>query len=287
MLLEQIANGLVLGSIYALIAVGYSLQLGILKVVNLAHGEIMMISTFAAWVVVGPLDLGAGTAVATAIATGALLGLALERFALRPLRGRGELPPLVATIGVGTLLQAVAVLIFGFEQRPYPRPPSQLVNLGFAELTTIQLAILVVAVVSMLALHLVVQRTRFGKAIRATAELEKIAAVFGVNVPLVKLGTIALSSALGALAGVLIAMNFGVVSPFIGAVYGLKAIVIVVIGGAVSVAGAFAGGILLGIVEVMAASYFLSEYRDALAYLALLVVLAIRPRGIVARAELR
>lgn len=287
MFLEQLANGLVLGSIYALIAVGYSLQLSILKIFNLAHGEIMMMSTFAAFVVMTELGGGPATALVVAAATGAILGLALERFALRPLAGRGELPPLVVTIGVGMLLQAAAVLIFGFEQRSFPRPVSEIVDLHFAQVTTIQLAILVIAAVAMLLLHVVVQRTRVGRAIRATAELPKIAAVFGVNVPLIKLGTIGLSSGLGGIAGVLIAMNFGVVSPFIGALYGLKALVVVIIGGAASIGGAFLGGVLLGLLEVMAASYFLSEYRDALAYLVLLLVLAVRPTGLIARTVVR
>jgi branched-chain amino acid transport system permease protein len=287
MFLEQLANGLVLGSIYALIAVGYSLQLSILRVINLAHGEIMMFSTFAAYVVMTRLNQGPAVAIVAAMATGAILGLLLERLVLRPLRGTGELAALVATIGVGALLQAIAVLIFGFEQRAFPRPSSELIDIAGAQVTTIQIAILATAAACMALLHYMVQKTRYGRAIRATSELEKIAASFGVNVPLVKLGTVAMSSAIGALAGVLIAMNVGVVSPFIGSLYGLKALVVVIIGGAAAIGGAFLGGVLLGVIEVMAASYFLSEYRDAIAYLALLIVLAIRPTGLLARAALR
>ncbi len=287
MLAEQIVNGLVLGSIYALIAVGYSLQLSILRIFNLAHGEIMMFSTFAAYVVLVRLHGGLAAATVAAIATGIGLGMLLERLALRPIKSRGELAPLIVTIGVGTLLQAGAVLVFGFEQHAFPRPFADMLDLGFAQVTPVQLAILTVGAVTMAALHVIVRRTRFGRAIRATSELEPIAAVFGVNVPMVKLATIALSSGLGALAGVLIAMNFGVLSPFIGAAYGLKGLVVVIIGGAASIEGAFVGGILLGLIEVLAASYFLSEYRDALAYFVLLLVLALRPSGLFARAALR
>lgn len=211
----------------------------------------------------------------------------LERLALRPIKRGGELAPLMVTIGVGALLQAVAVLIFGFEQRSFPRPVVQGLDLGFAYVTPIQIAILLVAAATMLGLHMVIRHTRFGLAIRATAELQNVASAFGVNVPMVKLGTIALSSGLGALAGVLIAMNFGVISPFIGATYGLKGLIVVIIGGAARIEGAFVGGLLLGILEVMASSYFLSEYRDALAFFALLLVLAIRPSGLIARAQLR
>lgn len=287
MFIEQLINGLVLGSIYALIAVGYALQLSILRIFNLAHGEIMMASTFAAYVVVTHFGAGLALTLLVAVLTGALLGVLLERIALRPLKASGELAPLIVTIGVGALLQAGAVLIFGFEQRSYPRPAGTVLELGFAYVTTVQLAILAVGAVTMVALHLMIRRTRYGRAIRATAELESIAGTFGVNVAMVKLGTIALSSALGALAGVLIAMNFGVVSPFIGAAYGLKGLVVVIIGGAASIEGAFLGGLLLGVLEVMVSSYFLSEYRDAIAYFVLLLVLVFRPGGLIARAPLR
>lgn len=287
MFLEQVINGLVLGSVYALIAVGYSLQLSVLRVFNLAHGEIMMLSTFAAYLVATQFGVGLALTILVAVLTGALLGILLERVVLRPLKTGGELAPLIVTIGVGALLQATAVLIFGFEQRPYPRPDVAVLNLGFAYVTTVQLAILAVGVTTMISLHLLVRRTRFGRAVRATAELESIAGTFGVNVQMIKLGTIGLSSGLGALAGVLIAMNFGVLSPFIGSSYGLKGLVVVIIGGAASIEGAFLGGMLLGLLEVMAASYFLSEYRDALAYLVLLIVLAVRPGGLIARTSLR
>jgi branched-chain amino acid transport system permease protein len=285
--LEQIVNGLVLGSIYALIAVGYSLQLSILRIFNLAHGEIMMISTFAAYVVLVRLDGGLAAATLVAIAAGVLLGMLLERLALRPLKSRGELAPLIVTIGVGALLQVGAVLVFGYDQHAFPRPFTGVIDLGFAQVTPIQIAIFAVGAGAMAALHLIVRRTRFGRAVRATSELEQIAAVFGVNVPLIKLSTIGLSSGLGALAGVMIAVNFGVVSPFIGASYGLKGLVVVIIGGAASIEGAFVGGLLLGVIEVLAASYFLSEYRDALAYLVLLLALAFRPTGLIARTAVR
>jgi len=286
MFLEQLVNGLVLGAIYALIAVGYSLQFSILRLYNLAHGEIMMISTFAALLV---MERGGGLplAIAAAIGAGVALGVLLDRLALRPLPLNDELSPLIVTIGVGAMLQATAVLVFGFAQHNFPRPYSAPLDLGFAFVTRAQIAVLVVGVVALAALLLLVKRSRFGRAIRATAELPYIAGAFGVNVPMVKLGTIGFSSGLGALAGVLIAINFGVVTPFIGASFALKGLIVVIIGGAGSISGAFIGGLLLGIVEVLAASYFLSEYRDALAYLALLVVLAIRPGGLMPRAALR
>lgn len=288
MFAEQFVNGLVLGSTYALIAVGYALQLSILRIFNLAHGEIMMASTYVAYLVLVHTELGIGAALVAAVLAGAFFGILLERCALRFLREGGELGPLIVTIGVGTLLQAVFSLIFGFEQRAFPSPDrSAQIDFGFAQVTITQIAILGVTLLTMVLLRLLVMRTRFGRAVRATAEREQIAAAFGVNVPLVKLGTVALSSGLGALAGVLIALNFGVVSPYIGIVYGLKGLVVIIIGGAASIEGAVLGGLLLGLIEVMSAAYFLSEYRDAISYFVLIVVLAIRPGGLMTRVALR
>ena len=286
MFLEQLINGLALGAVYALIAVGYALQLSILRIYNLAHGEIMMVSTFAAFFA---LEQGASLALATvaAVLCGAALGLLLERLALRPLKSQSELAPLIVTIGVGALLQASAVLAFGFGQRSFPRPAAGGFEIGQAYVTTIQLSVLGVGLLALLLINLLVQRTRFGRAVRATAELPGIAQAFGVNAPRIAMLTIALSSGLGALAGVLIAMNFGVITPFLGASFALKALVVVVAGGSGSVNGAFAGGLLLGLLEVLVAGQWLSEYRDAVAYGLLLLVLAWRPRGLLPSVRLR
>lgn len=286
MFLEQLVNGLVLGSVYSLIAVGYALQLSILRIYNLAHGEIMMVSTFAAFFA---LEHGAGLALATlaAVLCGAVLGLLLERLALRPLRGQGELAPLIVTIGVGALLQASAVLAFGFGQRSFPRPAAGGFEIGQAYVTTVQLSVLGVGLLTLVLINVLVHRTRFGRAVRATAELPSVAQAFGVNAPRITMLTISLSSGLGALAGVLIAMNFGVITPFLGASFALKALVVVVAGGSGSVNGAFAGGLLLGLLEVLVAGQWLSAYRDAVAYGLLLLVLAWRPRGLLPSAHLR
>ncbi|MEQ1804919.1 MAG: branched-chain amino acid ABC transporter permease [Burkholderiaceae bacterium] len=286
MFVEQLINGLALGSVYALIAVGYALQLSILRIYNLAHGEIMMVSTFAAYFA---LEHGAELALATAAAVlcGAGLGVLLERLALRPLKDQGELAPLIVTIGVGALLQASAVLAFGFGQRSFPRPATGGFEIGQAYVTTIQLGVLGVGLLALVLINLLVQRTRFGRAVRATAELPSIAQAFGVNASRITMLTISLSSGLGALAGVLIAMNYGVVTPFLGASFALKALVVVVAGGSGSVNGAFAGGLLLGLLEVLVAGQWLSEYRDAVAYGLLLLVLAWRPRGLLPSVRVR
>ncbi|MDB5861385.1 MAG: livH 1 [Ramlibacter sp.] len=286
MFFEQLVNGLVLGAIYALIAVGYSLQLSILRIYNLAHGEIMMLSAFAAY---GAMSAGGGimAATAAALAAGAVLGLLLERLALRPLgQSTDALAPLIVTIGVGALLQAAAVRMFGYEQRAFPRPTISGFDLGGAWVTWLQVIILAVGIVTLIALNLLVHSTRFGRAVRATAELPTIARAFGVDIGRVKLAAVAGSSALGGLAGMLIVLNFGVVTPFIGATFALKALVVVIVGGS-SINGAFFGGLLLGLIEVVVAGQLMSEYKDALAYGILIVVLAFRPHGLAPAPQLR
>jgi branched-chain amino acid transport system permease protein len=260
--------------------------LNILRIYNLAHGEILMVSTFAAYFT-STHGGGLALAVLAAVATGVLLGVLLERLALRPLKQADGLASLIVTIGVGALLQAGAVLLFGFGQRAFPRPASVGFEIGGAYVTSVQIGILAVGLVTLCALNLLVHRSRFGRAVRATAELPRIAEAFGVNASRIQLVTIALSSGLGALAGVLIAMNFGVVTPFLGATFALKALVVVIVGGSGSVNGAFLGGLLLGLLEVAVAGSLFSAYRDAIAYGVLLLVLAVRPQGLMPRAALR
>jgi len=285
---EQLVNGLVLGSVYALIAVGFALQFSILRIINLAYGETMMASAFVGYLVLTHTGLGHVAAALAAIAAGAATGLLLERFTLRYVRGGDELTPLMITIGVATLLTSVFSMMFGFEQRAFPRHyTGGILTIGEIQITLVQLSIFLIAIVTMVSLHLVLRRTRFGRAIRATADREHIAAAFGVNVRLIRVVAIGLSSGLGGLAGILIAENFGVVSPFIGTTFGLKALVVLIIGGAASLSGAVAGGLFLGMLEVMSSAYFLSEYRDAISYSILIIVLAIWPRGFVPNAVLR
>jgi branched-chain amino acid transport system permease protein len=285
---EQLINGLVLGSTYALIAVGYALQLSILRIFNLAYGDIMMASTFVGYLVLTQTGLGHIAAALAAILTGAALGLVLERSTLRFLPTGNELSPLMVTIGVGTLLVSSFSLLFGFEWRAFPRSStSGILSIGDVQITSIQILILVIIFASMLGLHFMLSYTRYGRAIRATSERPHIAAAFGVNVPAVKTSAIALSSGMGGLAGILIAENFGVVSAFFGTHFGLKGLIVVIIGGAASIWGAVVGGLALGMIEVFSAAYLFSEYRDAIAYAILIVVLAIWPGGLAPRAALR
>ncbi len=288
MFAEQFVNGLVLGAVYALIAVGFALQFSILRIINLAYGETMMASAFVGYLILTHTELGHLVAAMAAIGVGAATGLLLERYALRYVRGGDEMTPLMITIGIATLLTSAFSMLFGFEQRAFPRHYSGgFLSIGDIQITVVQVVIFAVAVVTMVSLQVVLARTSFGRAIRATAEREHIAAAFGVDVRMVKVISIGLSSGLGGLAGILIAENFGVISPFIGSTFGLKALVVLIIGGAASLAGAVAGGLFLGMIEVMASAYFLSEYRDAISYSILIVVLAIWPRGFVPRAVLR
>src|SRR4051812_4346570 len=248
MLLQQLANGLMLGSTYALVAIGYALVFGVLRLLHLAHGEVFMVGAFAAlelvlWWQVGPLAALLGGLVGAA-----LLGMLLELIAFRPIRRRGNshLAPIVSTIGAGLVIQEVMTKLFGSEQTAFPvRFSDTLYHVGGVTIGATQIFILGVSLIAMLALHLFVTRTRYGIAMRATSENLQIAAVLGVNIDRIVLLTFALASALGGLAGVLVGLNFNAISPFMGVEMGIKGMAVMLIGGLGSIYGALAGGPVL------------------------------------------
>ena len=282
MLAQQLANGIMLGSTYALVAIGYTLIFGVLRLLHLAHGEVFMVGAFAGLQVVlwwhfGPLMALIGGLVASAV-----IGMLLELVAFRPIRKRGNshLAPIVSTIGAGLVLQEVMTKMFGAEQTPFPSELSHLLyNFGVVSVTGSQLFILSVAIVSMVALHLFVTRTRYGIAMRATSENLQIAAILGINVNTVVLITFAVASALGGVAGVLVGVNFNAISPFMGVEMGIKGMAVMLIGGLGSIYGAMVGGLLLGVIEVLSVAYLESSLRDAFAFGLMILILIVRPSG--------
>jgi branched-chain amino acid transport system permease protein len=283
MLAQQLANGIMLGSTYALVAIGYALIFGVLRLLHLAHGEVFMVGAFAGlqlvlWWQFGPLVALIGGLIASA-----LLGMLLELVAFRPIRKRGNshLAPIVSTIGAGLVLQEVMTKLFGAEQTPFPSALSHVsYRLGSISVTGSQIFILSVAVVSMLALHLFVTRTRYGMAMRATSENLQVSAILGININTVILLTFGLASALGGIAGVLVGLNFNAISPFMGIEMGIKGMAVMLIGGLGSIYGAMVGGLLLGIIEVLSVAYLESSLRDAFAFGLMIIILIFRPRGI-------
>ncbi|HEY0879458.1 MAG TPA: branched-chain amino acid ABC transporter permease [Zeimonas sp.] len=295
-LLQQILNGLVLGSVYALVALGYTMVYGILQLINFAHGEVLMIGAMVAVTLVPPL-LAAGVppslallvVVLAAIPVCAVLAVAIERVAYRPLRNAPRLAPLITAIGMSIVLQTVAMIIWKPNPIVFPDLlPTEHVPVFGAILAPKQILILVVSASMMAALLLLVNRTRLGRAMRATAENPRIAGLMGVNANGVIAATFAIGAALAAVAGVLVAMNYNIVHFSMGFVPGLKAFTAAVLGGIGNIAGAMLGGLLLGIIESLGAGYigdltggFLgSHYQDIFAFAVLILVLLFRPSGI-------
>jgi branched-chain amino acid transport system permease protein len=286
MLLQQIANGIMLGSTSALVAIGYTLVFGVLRLLHLAHGEVYMVGAFIGlqlmlWLPVGPI-----TAILGALVGCALLGVVLEFIAFRPIRRRGGhfLAPIVSTIGAGLVLQEIATKLFGAEQVGFPqRLEPTLYHFGAITLSSAQLLILVIAFSAMLLLHLFISRTRYGMAMRATAESLPIASILGIDVNKVIVLTFAVASALGGVAGVLVGLAFNAISPFMGTQMVVKGMAVMLIGGLGNVYGAMVGGLVLGLVEVLSVAYLASSYRDAFAFSLMIVILLVRPQGLFGR----
>ena len=295
-LLQQILNGLVLGSVYALIALGYTMVYGILQLINFAHGEVLMMGAMvAAWLVPKLLAAGVPAPVAllvvvlAAIPVCMALSVAIERVAYRPLRNAPRLAPLITAIGVSIVLQTVAMMIWKPNPIVFPDLlPTDPVPVFGAILAPKQILILVVAAAMMAGLLLLVNRTKLGRAMRATAESPRIASLMGVDANRVIAATFAIGAALAAVAGVLVALNYNIVHFSMGFIPGLKAFTAAVLGGIGNITGAMLGGLLLGIIESLGAGYigdltggFLgSHYQDIFAFAVLILVLLFRPSGI-------
>jgi branched-chain amino acid transport system permease protein len=296
--LQQIINGLVLGSVYALVALGYTMVYGILQLINFAHGEVLMVGAMVALTVLsvlGTLFPGLPLVVQLLIATLAtipvcmLLSATIERVAYRPLRNSPRLAPLITAIGVSIVLQTLAMIIWSPNPRVFPDMlPTTPFEIGGALIAPKQILILVVATIAMTGLLLLIHKTKLGRAMRAVSENPKIASLMGVNPDRIIAATFMLGAALAAIAGVLVGMNYNIAHFTMGFILGLKAFTAAVLGGIGNVAGAVLGGLLLGIIEALGAGYvgdltggFLgSHYQDIFAFAVLILVLLFRPSGL-------
>jgi len=301
-LLQHLVNGLSLGTIYALIALGYTMVYGVLKLINFAHGDVYMAGGFAGYYVAGAIGAGDRPSVlkAVVVTLGAmilsgLLGLAIERAAYRPLRASPRLTALITAIGVSFLLeygfqlQPIAWLGVPFPPGPSPRffpdllelgPPFELAGVSVSKIDVIGFA---VAILLMLGLQFIVYRTRLGKAMRAVSFDPRVAGLMGIPVDRVIAWTFFLGSALAAAAAIISASRMPRIDPLFGLMPGLKAFVAAVLGGIGSVPGAMAGGLLLGLTEEYVAGYTVSSFRDAIAFTVLILVLLVRPQGLFGR----
>jgi len=283
---QQLINGLTLGLIYALIAVGYTMVYGVIELINFAHGEIYMLGAFLCVTFITILGMPFFLAIMLAMACCSVLGILLDIIAYRPLRNAPRLAALITAIGMSIFLQNLAMIIWGSRPKPFPQEavPAYLnvvaVTFGDVQLTWLQLFIFAVTIMMMIGLNLVIMKTRVGTAMRALSQNKTAAALMGINVNAVISFTFALGSAMGAMAGILVSVYYNTLFPTMGYVAGVKAFAAAVLGGIGSVPGAMIGGVILGVAEALGAGYVSSLYRDGVAYAVMIAVIIFRPSGI-------
>jgi branched-chain amino acid transport system permease protein len=293
---QQIINGLVLGSMYALVALGYTMVYGIIGLINFAHGEVLMVGAMVSWTFTTAMA-GSGMpgwvllllSVPLSILVCCVLNFSIEKAAYRPLRSAPRLAPLITAIGMSLLLQTLAMIIWKPNPKPFPTLlPADPIDLGGPVITVTQCLILGLTVVILSALMWLVNRTKLGRAMRATAENPRVAGLMGVKPDFVISATFVIGAALAAVAGIMWAANYGTVQHTMGFLPGLKAFTAAVLGGIGNLAGAVVGALLLGLVEALGAGYlgqltggvFGSHYADVFAFATLILVLTLRPQGL-------
>ena len=296
--LQQIINGLVLGSMYALVALGYTMVYGIIGLINFAHGEVLMVGAMTSWSVISIMqDAMPGApgwlllilALLISFVVCGLLNFTIERVAYRPLRNAPRLAPLITAIGMSLFLQTMAMIIWKPNPKPFPAVlPTEPIAIGGAVISVTQIFILAATAITLAALLFLVNRTKLGRAMRATAENPRVAGLMGIRPDTVISVTFIIGAVLAALAGVMWALNYGTVQHFMGFMPGLKAFTAAVFGGIGNLAGAVVGGLALGLIEAIGAGYLGaltggilgSQYSDIFAFLVLIIVLTLRPSGL-------
>ena len=283
-LIQTLISGLSLGSIYALIALGYTMVYGIAKLLNFAHGDIIMVGAYAVITAVFTMGLPPFIAILISIALCALLGIVIEFLAYRPLRQAQPLAVLITAIGVSYLLQNLALLIYGSEQKAFPTIVAlPTVHIGGVYIDGITLATLVVTAVIMVALSLFINKTRMGKAMRAVSEDKEAAELMGISVNRTITVTFAIGSALAGVAAIFYGAAYTYIRPTTGAMPGIKAFTAAVFGGIGSIPGAMLGGILLGVIEQLSKTYISTLWADAIVFGVLVVVLVVKPTGLLGK----
>ena len=283
-LIQTLISGLSLGSIYALIALGYTMVYGIAKMLNFAHGDIIMVGAYAVITAVFTMGLPPFIAILISIALCALLGIVIEFLAYRPLRQAQPMAVLITAIGVSYLLQNLALLIYGSEQKAFPTIVAlPTVHIGGVYIDGITLATLVVTAVIMVALSLFINKTRMGKAMRAVSEDKEAAELMGISVNRTITVTFAIGSALAGIAAIFYGAAYTYIRPTTGAMPGIKAFTAAVFGGIGSIPGAMLGGILLGVIEQLSKTYISTLWADAIVFGVLVVVLVVKPTGLLGK----
>ncbi|HEX7995878.1 MAG TPA: branched-chain amino acid ABC transporter permease [Streptosporangiaceae bacterium] len=298
---QELVNGIVVGALYSLVALGFSMVYGVLKLLNFAHGDLYMVGAFAGYFVIqwfgGPKALSIPVPlllvimfVLAALLTGGL-GVAIERFAYRPLRNAPRIAPLITAIGISFFLENAALLLFGGQYRIYNTPDfipfSSGISIGSVSISVVQIMVIVLGVVLMIGLRELVVRTKLGKQMRAVAADREAAEMLGINVNLTIAATFFLGSALAGVAGVMAGLLFNQVTNTIGFLAGLKAFTATVVGGIGSIPGAMLGGLLIGIAESFITGYISSTYTNLLVFALLIIVMLLRPSGLLGQVQLQ
>ena len=285
--LSYLINGISLGSIYAIIALGYTMVYGIAKMLNFAHGDVIMVGGFAAFTVVSTLGASPVLGIFAAVIICTVLGVTIEGVAYRPLRGASPLAVLITAIGVSYLLQNVALLIFGSNSRQFEsvvKLPALKLAEGKLSITSVTIVTIISCIVIMVVLTTFINKTKMGQAMLAVSEDKGAATLMGIDVNRTITVTFAIGSALAAVAGVLLCSAYPSLTPYTGSMPGIKAFVAAVFGGIGSSPGAMIGGIVLGVIENLSKAYISSELSDAIVFSVLIIVLLVRPTGILGKA---
>ncbi len=285
--IEQLINGLRTGSIYALIAIGYTMVYGIAKMINFAHGDIIMVGAYALYFSISVLGLPVPVALLITVVVCSVLGVLIEKIAYKPLRKAPPLAVLITAIGMSFLLQSSSLLFFGSTPIPFQSViPNENIKLGPVVISSITLVTLVVTAVAMVLLTLFINKTKLGSAMRAVSEDKGAAELMGINVNSTISMTFAIGSALAAVAGILYISQYQSMKPTLGALPGIKAFMAAVLGGIGSIPGAMLGGILLGLIESVSKAYISTELADAIVFGVLIVVLLFRPSGLLGKKKI-
>lgn len=281
---QTLISGLSLGSIYALIALGYTMVYGIAKMLNFAHGDVIMVGAYAVIVAVAQLGLPPVVAIVLAIVVCAVLGVVIERLAYKPLRQAQPLTVLITAIGVSYLLQNLALLIFGSEQKAFPTIIQLgVIHLGPVAVDGITLVTLVLTAIIMICLTLFINKTKLGKAMRAVSEDKEAAGLMGISTNRTITITFAIGSALAAIASIFYGATYVYIKPTTGAMPGIKAFTAAVFGGIGSIPGAMLGGVLLGLIEQFSKTYISTLWADAIVFGVLVLVLVVKPTGLLGK----
>lgn len=282
--IQQLINGLSLGSIFALIALGYTMVYGIIKLINFAHGEIYMVGAYIGYFVTTSLGVGLFPAIIIAMAGCAILGVIIEKVAYKPLRNASRITSLITALGMSLLLQYIMMYFMKAGVRTFPEElAGSLIHVGNIVISTTQILIFAITIILMIALQFIVKKTKIGKAMRAVSVDADAAQLVGINVNTTISFTFAIGSALAGAAGVLVGVYYNSVSPLMGATPGLKAFIAAVFGGIGSIPGAMIGGIAIGVIETLVGAYGSTMIKDAIVYIILILILVVKPAGLLGK----